>query len=974
MNKLWSKIAPVISPGIRTKLAVFTLIFVSALLASSFLFSYIQQRRQLSESFREKIEAPLKLVEDHVTSVYRLAEGFVQLETFRINFEKQKRELAQYRQLVAVKDDSFGNRWRGVIKTFGASVKYTYQMRAFDTYYSTYLTDKNLKEFETKVLSALETELGSRAKTADLAELKRLSRSVAQLENKVEESGKSTGKEKEARRNLLGKLKGLFKDVFGRKLDHIQFAEDSVRIVSFDTLLTKDKGKFKEPVRLFDTNQKEDKVGDKSEGVFENAQFQSFFEDYYSRAQEILSRSGAPAATSGFWQEIQSYWRAGAREGQTSIDVTRTPFEIRLSPIFSNFPVVERARRIIAAEKSKSETHDLLEKFAAVDLKYIEDLKTLVKQKNERFVVLREKGIPPFRDPEFMNHANEYKKTVEKRDSELAKAIDYSRREAKRRNALESVIKEANQSIGTANAEIAKLAALRKKVQAQKPPKDAPTTDEIDRSIQEHETTLEKLQQALHAARKRVKGIRDDEELVLCESLISLRNAALMATVRLTLNSDEDELYQQWANSERRQGQMRSFQVLRQFVYDSKSETQLSVPAGVRSPLEGGVLKMTRSDAEDYMHLYDTTPIKDFAHKRFSENLVGFNLAIINKSEGEERIRRSTLWLIGFSSVVGVLAIIAAWFFSGFAVRRIASLSSTSAEVRDGNLQVTFNGKGYDELATLGQDLNSMVHGLKEREELKGEMAAAEEIQKRLLPANVPANLAGRADIAGFYKAMVGIGGDYFDYLALGNEHVAIAMGDVSNHGVGPALVMAMTRAQLHSLLREKEISLKSIMVKLNGQLYEETPAQIFVTFWLAHYNLKTGELSYISAGHSKPLVYRAATGTTEFLDAGGMPLGMDENDFFSTTLELRKTTLAKGDVFLQYTDGLSEAMNPEREQYGYDRMEVLLKKLAAGSAAQILEGTATAVEEFTGTTLRADGPSELSDDIALVCLKRASG
>ena len=174
---------------------------------------------------------------------------------------------------------------------------------------------------------------------------------------------------------------------------------------------------------------------------------------------------------------------------------------------------------------------------------------------------------------------------------------------------------------------------------------------------------------------------------------------------------------------------------------------------------------------------------------------------------------------------------------------------------------------------------------------------------------------------------------------------------------------------QLNNL---KEISLKNIMLKLNEQLYLETPAHMFVTFFLGLYNLKTGEFQYLSAGHSKPLIYKAASGKTEFLEAGGMPLGMDENDFFSTTIEPRKTTLAKGDIFLQYTDGLSEAMNPDREQFGYDRMEAVLKQTSGESAEQILAALAKAVEGFSGIRLDQPGPSDLSDDIALVCLKKS--
>jgi sigma-B regulation protein RsbU (phosphoserine phosphatase) len=218
---------------------------------------------------------------------------------------------------------------------------------------------------------------------------------------------------------------------------------------------------------------------------------------------------------------------------------------------------------------------------------------------------------------------------------------------------------------------------------------------------------------------------------------------------------------------------------------------------------------------------------------------------------------------------------------------------------------------------------------------------------------------------------MAGVGGDYFDYVGLGSDLVAIAMGDVSNHGVGPALVMAITRSQLHAALREKEISLKQILLKLNEQLYEETPANIFVTFFLGLYNLKSGELQYVSAGHSKPLLLNAA-GKAKYLEAGGMPLGMDDNDFFSTTIELQKVKLNPVIPFVQYTDGLSEAMNPEREQFGYERMQAEFEKLRAKSARRsAARAFAGAVEKFTGTRLDQPGPSALSDDIALVCLKR---
>jgi serine phosphatase RsbU (regulator of sigma subunit) len=103
------------------------------------------------------------------------------------------------------------------------------------------------------------------------------------------------------------------------------------------------------------------------------------------------------------------------------------------------------------------------------------------------------------------------------------------------------------------------------------------------------------------------------------------------------------------------------------------------------------------------------------------------------------------------------------------------------------------------------------------------------------------------------------------------------------------------------------------------------------------------------------------------------MPLGMDDNDFFADTLEIRKVKLEPGDIFVQYTDGLSEAMNAEREQFGYERMKEELLKNVAQPAQGVLDGLARAVEQFTGTRLDQPGPSALNDDIALVCLRRTA-
>ncbi|MBX3721278.1 MAG: SpoIIE family protein phosphatase [Turneriella sp.] len=937
MKAIWAKIAP----GIRFKLTVFTLFFVSALLVFSFIFSYFRQKEELSSSFEREMHAPLEFVSSHVGELHKISGGLIQLENFRIRLRQKAAEAKRF-QIVGRgdKEKTAGNFFRGVAGAFGARVNYTYQTRRFDTYYSTYLTDKNLKDFEAMLKSFVDMTMNGAATAADFTRWKTLAAQIAAteiriaaLENPPEWLKQNTTK---LRARLLGDLRRPFGPLFSARLERTGFRPESIRILSYDA----------EQAELLDTAVFFPQSGTATQKLFRNAEFGKFRNNFFGDEKLLFARS--------------------------EFNVQQTPFDAQFSPVFVNIPVVERARRI--AEMGKKPGF-VLEEFIEADKKAIAELKGFAQIKAERIKILREKGVPPFRDPEFMAAAKDYRAVAEKRDAALAAVLQFAQKEKEQAQAIQGLVQAQQEKIAAATKKIRELEDLLKKVEQKKAPKDAPSAEELQGKIEGERQIIEAAESEKFSLKARESSIAEHPDLVLAEALLHLRNAALYAKIRLSLISEQDVLTQELRSAAARKDQLRNFATIRQFIYDANNETQMAVPRGAKSPLAGGVLAVTRTEAEEYMHLLDTTPLigqgDTLAKQLLSENVVGFNLAIINKADELKRILASTRWLIIFSSGIAVLAIFAAWYFSGFAVRRIASLSSTSALVRDGNLQVDFDGRGYDELASLGQSLNSMVAGLKEREELKGELMAAEEIQKRLLPADKPKNLAGKADIAGFYKAMVGVGGDYFDYIGLGNDYVAIAMGDVSSHGVGPALVMAMTRAQLHAQLREKEISLKEIMLKLNEQLYAETPAHMFVTFFLGLYNLKTGELQYISAGHSKPLMYHNSNGKTEYVEAGGMPLGMDENDFFATTIELRKVTLAKGDIFLQYTDGLSEAMNPAREQFGYERMESVLKGAANETPEAILAALAKSVEAFAETRLDQPGPSALSDDIALVCLKR---
>jgi serine phosphatase RsbU (regulator of sigma subunit) len=218
---------------------------------------------------------------------------------------------------------------------------------------------------------------------------------------------------------------------------------------------------------------------------------------------------------------------------------------------------------------------------------------------------------------------------------------------------------------------------------------------------------------------------------------------------------------------------------------------------------------------------------------------------------------------------------------------------------------------------------------------------------------------------------MSGVGGDYYDFMNSGEDKIAFCIGDVSNHGIGPALVMVSLRSQLQSLIRSNETDLRKILLSLNEQVYADTPSHIFVTFFLGIYEKKSGKISYINCGHSKPIVYRAKANKVETFNSGGMPLGAIDNDIFDTTIEEEVMQLEIGDLFFQYTDGVNEAMNAKSELFGGERMEQIILTQGKETPEEITNKIAKEVEKFSGKKIFCAGPSELNDDIAMIAFRR---
>ena len=245
-----------------------------------------------------------------------------------------------------------------------------------------------------------------------------------------------------------------------------------------------------------------------------------------------------------------------------------------------------------------------------------------------------------------------------------------------------------------------------------------------------------------------------------------------------------------------------------------------------------------------------------------------------------------------------------------------------------------------------------------ERAEIRrrDEMRLAHDIQTHLLPRTVPA-LAGY-DIAGRSLPARGVGGDYFDIVPVGEGRAALCLGDVCGKGVPAALLMANLQASIRgqTLLGA---SPAACLAQTNRLLCESTDPEKFVTCFYGILDARENHLHYANAGHERPLLV-SAEGEYVALDPGGLVLGVEPGETYPEAC----VDIQPGEVFVLYSDGITEAWNEDEEEFGLERLVDVLAAHRKAAAADVLEAVLTAVEAHAG-----DAP--VSDDRTLVVVRR---
>lgn len=243
--------------------------------------------------------------------------------------------------------------------------------------------------------------------------------------------------------------------------------------------------------------------------------------------------------------------------------------------------------------------------------------------------------------------------------------------------------------------------------------------------------------------------------------------------------------------------------------------------------------------------------------------------------------------------------------------------------------------------------------------ETEKELELAASIQADLFPKSMPVEPGW--EVAARNRQARQVGGDYFDGMRLeqgGTRRILYLVADVAGKGMGSAILMSNIQATLRALL-EHEPTLEAVAREANKLLHANTPSNRYATAFLLLLDPETGAADFVNCGHNNPLLLRAS-GEVESLDAPGLALGMMPY----ATQEQALAEFRPGDLVAIYTDGVSEALNLQDEEFGVDRLAGVMKRLREESAETILEGIFQAIEYHVG-----DAPQH--DDITLMVLKR---
>jgi sigma-B regulation protein RsbU (phosphoserine phosphatase) len=251
---------------------------------------------------------------------------------------------------------------------------------------------------------------------------------------------------------------------------------------------------------------------------------------------------------------------------------------------------------------------------------------------------------------------------------------------------------------------------------------------------------------------------------------------------------------------------------------------------------------------------------------------------------------------------------------------------------------------------------------LEQKKQLDRDIHAAQQIQASLLPQNIP-HPEG-VQLSAFNLPAYDIGGDYYDFIHIDDDHLGIAIADVSGKGIGGAMMMAVCQGILRTRAQQEQ-SPASMLSELNRVLSDNLAEDMFITMLYMVLNTKTRELKLARAGHERPLLCHG-TGDHRIpkpLDAPGIAIGLADPDVFDSVIQDVSIQLEAGDGIIVYTDGITEALNEEGEEWGLKNLSQLIIDAPPSAPEPLLSAIRNELNRYIGA-------QQQYDDMTLLALK----
>ncbi|MCB1169107.1 MAG: SpoIIE family protein phosphatase [Leptospiraceae bacterium] len=558
---------------------------------------------------------------------------------------------------------------------------------------------------------------------------------------------------------------------------------------------------------------------------------------------------------------------------------------------------------------------------------------------------------------------------LEEKKADTAEAIEQSQKRMKELQSKIQSLKEKRANAPEAQAQTEESNGSENSGNAEAEAEADPLL-ELEQQLEDEARNLQALKQRLPQIETQIKEFFPRSRRI-GDAYWHLSDAMLMDDAIMEFVYDPTTYFSYEGSRLNRDTRQKKWEAMRSWIRTACAEVSSCGNVYLPYLAGNGQWVRPRRVLEDIMWKYDTMPSTELAQNALFENTAAFTRIFSDRSGIDRALLSERHRLLDMALSIGLRMVLVALLISLFFVRRIKNIIGGVEQVGAGNLKTVFHYPGNDELGTLASTLNQMTRDLRHRQSMIQEISAAEQIQNQLLPSELPANFTDYLGFGFLYRASSGVGGDYFDFIEIDERRLAFCIADVTGHGPGPAMIMAMMRSHLHSLIQLGKSSPGEILQSLNDRLYSETPSHVFITMLLGVYDKESHQIHYGSAGHNRGLMFRYEGETVETLPAGGLPLGLEDRETFSMVLEVHSTTLNPGDMFFQYTDGINEATNASGTQFGTTRIEKILAATGKKKTDTVLRSMVSNLESFTGKKVMKDGPTELADDIAMIVFRR---